>query len=143
MRSKTKSILALAGTLVLGMVLGGLIASQVFRSRINHFRDLRQKKNFTSRILDVTGASAQQEAAIRPILDNFGQEMEAMHQHHLDEVKASHQALHDSLASYLDADQIASLEKEFRRMTGRAHRMMRDGGHHPHGGKRKKLRHGE
>lgn len=138
MKSKTKSILALSGTLVLGLVLGGLIASQVFRARINEFRELRHKKNFSSRIIKVTKADADQKEMIQPILDNFGQEIEAMHLRHMVEVKTTHQALRDSLAIHLADQQIKALDKEFKRMRGRAHRMMQHKRNHKKGRQRKK-----
>lgn len=140
MKSKTKSILALTGTLVLGMVLGGLIASQVFRTRINNFRELRQKKNFSSRIIKVTEASAEQKEKIQPILEKFGQDMEAMHTRHLEEVKASHQAMRDSLSKHLDDQQMKALDKEFKRMRGRSHRIRKHRGNHPHGRPKNKKR---
>jgi hypothetical protein len=122
------------------MVLGGLIASQVFRARISHFRELRQKKNFSSRIINVTDANDEQKAAIQPILDNFGQAIELMRHRHMIDIREIHEAMRDSLDLHLDDQQMKALDQEFKRMRGREHRMKKHRGSHPNDRHRNKMR---
>lgn len=128
MKTRTKSILALSGTLIIGMVIGALIALQVIRNRIANFRELREKKGFTEHIIGAAEPSAEQEAEIRPILESFGASMEDIHRRHMREIHEQMNALRDSMDQYLDPDQIQKVEQRLRRLRGR---------HRKHPGKHK------
>ncbi|MEM0996231.1 MAG: hypothetical protein AAGN35_04090 [Bacteroidota bacterium] len=125
MKTKTKSILALAGTLVIGVVIGVLVAGMVFRARITNFKNLRQGKRFVGHLVRTIDPTPDQREQIHPILENFGSRMEEMHRRHLLEFKANHEELHDELAVHLTEEQMQKLEAELKRMEGRARRMMK------------------
>jgi biopolymer transport protein ExbB/TolQ len=130
MKSKTKSILALAGTLLIGMVLGALIAGNFFRARVSELKDLRKGDRFARHVIKAIDPSPEQKDKIHPILLDFGAKMEEMHQRHKEEFRANHEELHEELSKFLSAPQMKKLEKELHRMRGRARRIL--GPRHPH-----------
>ena len=119
MSPKTKSILALSGTLVIGLLIGCLITFAVVRNRIERFKDLRNPKNFKEHLLKAARADAEQESQIEPILDDFGGRMELLHQRHKAEVRNELDDLQDKLDNYLDDRQMRRVKKRLQRMHGR------------------------
>lgn len=119
MKTRTKSILALSGTLLIGMVIGALIAFQVVRNKIANFLELREKNGFTEHIIGAAEPSPEQEAQIRPILESFGESMEGIHRRHMKEIHEQMNALRDSMDLYLEPDQIQKVEQRLRRLKGR------------------------
>ncbi|HHG85145.1 MAG TPA: hypothetical protein ENJ82_10410 [Bacteroidetes bacterium] len=122
MKGKTKSILVLLATLVIGMILGGMIAGHIFHSRVAHMRAMREGGKFTSHLIELATPSPEQRTAITPILDGYGKRMEMMHQRHIQEIVENHKLLREQLSQHLDSSQMKTLNRELHRMIGRFRR---------------------
>ena len=119
MKPRTKSILALSGTLVIGLVVGSLVTMQVIRHRINEFKELRQPKHFKEHLIHAAKPTPEQEAQIEPLIERFGQQMHALHLNHKEQVETQLDQLKDSLELYLDQQQMKRIQKKLKRMKGR------------------------
>lgn len=119
MKARTKTILSLTGTLIIGMVLGGLITMRIVNQRIDNLRELRNRKGFSEHIIKAAKPDADQEEAIRPLLEEFGDRMESLSQIHKGEVKRNLTELQDSLALHLNEKQMKRVRKRLKRMHGR------------------------
>lgn len=135
-KGKTKSILALLGTLVIGMVIGGLIASSMFRAHIRKYKDLREPGGFRKRMIKVIDPTEEQKAKIEPIIKEFGQTMKSMHIRHMMEARSNMEVFHESLSVYLTPEQMDALKKEAKRMHG----PHGPGGHHNRKHRREMMR---
>lgn len=70
MNNKSKSILALLGTLFIGMVLGALFTGVIVRSKMKGMHDPEVRlKYLQSRIYDWTNANSEQKVKINEVLD--------------------------------------------------------------------------
>ncbi|MEM7036960.1 MAG: hypothetical protein AAF570_08280 [Bacteroidota bacterium] len=126
MKARTKSILALAGTLILGMVLGGLIASQVIRSHIQEFKALREPGGFRKQLVRVIEPTKDQKPQVKAILKEFGQKTHEMHREHMQAFHAHFLQLRERLSEVLTPAQLDRVEKQIKRMEGRhKHRMQK------------------
>ena len=117
--TKLKSAMVLLGTLLIGMVIGGLIASTLIRRNIRHLMDMRSPKGFQNELLAAAQPNAQQEAAIKPILADFSLRMDTLHNRHRSELESNFAALESDLAPHLDADQLRDVHRKLRRLQGR------------------------
>jgi hypothetical protein len=133
--AKTKSILALAGTLVIGMVIGYMVAGHMVRSRLHKFMKMRGGEGFQKELLEAAHPTSEQEKAIKPILAAFSERMDSMHVRHFRELKENLELADLSLAEYLSPDQMESVRTCFHRMAGHGPGGMhgRRGGHGHHG----------
>ena len=111
--------MALSGTLIIGAVLGALIAFSVVRKRVDRFKKLQRSQIFTETLIQAANPSATQEARIRPIIEEFGEKMEAMHMRHREEHKAEMVALREALKNHLTQDQMKAVRKQLRKLRGK------------------------
>ncbi len=118
MKTRTKSVIAISGTLIIGMVIGALIAFQIVRKRIQNFRELHKRSAFTEHILEAADPDPDQRTQIKPFLDDFGTRMEQLHKEHAQELRGEMQALKDSLQLHLDESQMQSVERRLKRLRG-------------------------
>lgn len=119
MKPKTKSILALTGTLVIGLVIGSLVTMQVVRQRIQDFKELRQPKNFKEHLMKAADPTDEQKAQIDPLLERFGLAMDTLHSEHKKTITGKLTQLNDSLSLYLDDRQMQRVTRKIKRMFGR------------------------
>jgi hypothetical protein len=131
--AKTKSILVILGTLVIGMLLGGLITGHLIHGRVHEFMDMRGGEGFQRKIKEAAAPTPEQERAIQPILQAFGERLDSMHSHHLAELKENTSLLEMSLEEFLTPEQMERVRTKLRRMEGRHHRHGGHGGHGRHG----------
>lgn len=124
--AKTKSILAIIGTLLIGFVLGFLVSGRLTHQRIKKMVENRGGKGFQNELLHAIEPTTEQEAIIKPILASFAERMDSMHTRHEAELKENFSLLEISLQPYLQAEQIIRLQKRMQRMEGRK----RKGKHH-------------
>lgn len=111
--------MSLTATLIIGMVLGGLITMRIVNNRIDNLRQLGNRKGFSEHIIKAANPDAEQEAAIRPLLEKFGERMESLSEVHRGEVKSNLTELQDSLAQHLTEKQMKRVQKKLKRMHGR------------------------
>jgi hypothetical protein len=134
--AKVKSLLVILGTLLIGMVLGAMIAGHMIHKRVRDFMEMRSGERFEREIREAADPTADQERLIRPILAAFAERLDSMHAHHLVELKENMSLLEMSLEEYLQPDQMEKVRKKLRRMEGRHHKHGEHGGHggrHRHG----------
>jgi hypothetical protein len=107
---KTKSIIIIAATLIIGFAIGFLVNGQLTRDRIQRFVRQGTADGFKVRFFDIIRPDDAQRAAIEPILDEYAQKMDETVVGFRDEMKSVHQELIKKLEPYLDADQIEHLK---------------------------------
>lgn len=71
---KTKSILALIGSLLLGLIIGFIISTQITQSRINNMLRLGMEEGFRNRMVEVINPTEDQKAKLDPIIDKYAQQ---------------------------------------------------------------------
>ena len=120
MKARTKSILSLTGVLIIGMVLGGLITMRIVHDRIDHIREIANRKGFKDHVIKAAKPTPEQEAKITPLLEDFGERMEILRREHLQAARKNMTELQDSLSNYLSEEQLKRVKKKLKRLHGRA-----------------------
>lgn len=123
-------MLVLLGTLLIGMVLGGLIAGRIIHGRIHNFMNMRSGEGFQREVMAAADPTADQRAAMEPILASFASRLDDMHNRHMEELKENMSLLELSLQEILDPTQMERVKARLHRMEGRGHHG--PPGHHPH-----------
>lgn len=137
MNTRTKSIAILVGTLLLGMVLGGVLVGTISRNREGDRGKLIRPGGFVEHLKGVIEpTSDEQWEQVRPILERVGMEHRGIISDAHKELKASFDSLLVELEAYLEPEQLKRLKEEHARMGRAKHRRPggRRGRHdHPHG----------
>jgi hypothetical protein len=131
--AKVKSILTIVGTLLIGILLGAMIATHLIRGRIRDFIDMRGGERFQKEVIIAAEPTPEQEAAIKPILQDFAAVLDSMHTHHREELLENLSDLEAQLALHLSAKQIEKVKKHLHRLEGRGHHGRGHGRGHGHG----------
>ena len=108
MKTKTRTLVILLVTLLMGMLIGSLLHGNVMKRRMEkHFRELRHPRGFISRMDDILELEGSQKEKIHEILKS--------HHKLLDEHRSQLDAIVDSLKvdlrKHLTEEQIKKLEE--------------------------------
>ena len=123
MTTRTKSVLILTATLVLGMVLGALLFGSVQRHRFRHALSLARPQHFTADLERVLQPRDDAEAqAIGAILDRFNTHMRNDRQQRSDAMRAGLDSLESQLAPILSEDQRTRLRQHLTQHKGAVRR---------------------
>lgn len=92
---RTKTVLVLIGTLVLGMVLGALLTGVFVRHRIHHLRQLRTPAGFTQEMMQaIEPTGPDQREALRKALKSHVQRMREIRERYRKELRAEVDSMH-------------------------------------------------
>lgn len=133
MSPRTKSILLLLVTLVLGVVLGALLNARLAQERMERIAFLRSQRGFMRFLEDVVEPeSPEQRQAVRDVLRRSAQRMAEVREQHRAEMQSILDSTRTELEGVLTDRQLEQLEQrlEMHRMNHRRGR----GGPPPHRG---------
>jgi len=116
MNLQLKNSLILAGTLIIGLVLGVLISGRVMHSKMTNFRNFYTEQGFNRQIMNVIRPTEGQKKQLEPVFKT-----QAKRNHDLFiQCRESHRELMEQfkqeLNQYLTADQMKRLERMETRM---------------------------
>lgn len=138
---KTKSILIVFATLIIGFAIGFLVSGQLARQRFEKFVSQDHSDAFKFRMMDVIDPDDKQVIEIEPILDEYGEKMHRNMEKSKFDINGLHNSLIQELKPYLDAQQIERIEsihKRFKNRMGeprRSHKFPRGKGQGPGSGR--------
>jgi len=117
MNVKTKSTLILVGTLVIGMVLGGLIDRSILRTQFKHrVERMRNPLGFMQFFEGIIEPNEEQYDAIKELLEKRSQQLHEIGQNSRDEMKMVMDSLKMDIDPLLTAEQKARLERKIENM---------------------------
>jgi len=117
MKVKTKSVIVIVSTLIIGMILGSVITAAFIKNRaFDRMAELRNERGFVRRIERIIQPDENQEQKVREIL---GKHFEKMHQLG-EEMRITFKTMNDSLIKDLEPilhpEQIERFKKRMERM---------------------------
>lgn len=122
-RSWWKPALALGGTFLLGMLVGGLLVGTLVYHRVNDLARLRTQEGFVEQMVDIIEPTGpDQRRAIRPILSASGQTFEQTFAHSRDSLRTELRHMYHALVPHLTPEQEDRLTTFFDRLRRRAPR---------------------
>ena len=113
---RTKSILLLISTLLLGMVLGAVVNAWLATERFERIRDLRRPGGMVrhlERVLEPQ--SDEQRAQIRTVLNATSEDVQALRETHRREMRAVMDSMTARLEPVLTDEQMSTLQNRLRR----------------------------
>ncbi len=116
MTPRTQSIAIIIGTLVVGMVLGGVIVGAVAQNRSHELRDVRRPGGFVRHMEDVIRPrDSAQRAEIRPFLEKTDRRNRSIVDGARRDLQVAFDSMMTELAPLLSPDQMGRLREEFTR----------------------------
>ncbi|NCA84251.1 MAG: hypothetical protein EOM83_01610 [Clostridia bacterium] len=123
---KTKSIIIIITTLLIGFVIGFLTNAQITRNRLDTFVNQGSYNFFRHRMIQGINPDPQQARQIEPILEKYAQLADENIMQSRQNMQQMHQQMIDELQPYLTNEQlewIKNAHQNFRgNMQGRGHR---------------------
>lgn len=129
---KTRPILIIIATLIIGFVVGFLVNGYITRQKFQRFVDQDHQNALRHRMMDIIHPDADQTKEIEPILDEYAQQVHNSMMQSRTEIQTLHEKLIDDLEPYLNEQQMERLNRAHKRLD----RMMKNRpGRHagPHG----------
>ncbi len=112
MSIKTKSIVLLFVTLIMGLVAGATITGALVRERLEYIRSFSKSHGFALRFSEMIGPlSDQQRDEVEPLLDAAGREIEIAFSDSGRRIYSIVEQLEEDLIPHLSDEQIAQLQK--------------------------------
>ncbi len=130
---KTKSIIIIAATLVIGFVFGFLVNGQLTKDRIQNFVKQGTHEGFKMHFFEIIQPDETQKAAIEPILDEYAATTDETVESFRETMKATHDEMFKKLKPFLKADQIERLKNAEEQAERRERRRPGRGDGHGHG----------
>lgn len=107
---KTKSIIIILTTLIIGFVIGFLVNGQLTKNRIQSFVKQGTHDGFKMRFFDIIDPDEAQRVAIEPILEEYAEKTNEIVESFREEMKSIHDEMIGKLEPYLNEDQIERLK---------------------------------
>ena len=116
MTARTKSILLLLGTLLIGMLLGAFVHTLMVEDRIERITSLRSRAGFV-RFMEnmIEPTDDAQRAAIRDVLEETAERLDAHHAGSREAVEEIMESFRTSLDSLLTEEQVNALNERMER----------------------------
>ncbi|MCF8364773.1 MAG: hypothetical protein K9H16_03275 [Bacteroidales bacterium] len=108
---KTKSILIVASTLIIGFIIGFLANGFLTRQKFESFVRQGSHDAFKFRMMDIIHPDESQVKDIEPILEDFAREAHQNIESSKEQMKVLHEELMDALKPYLNNDQLERLDR--------------------------------
>jgi hypothetical protein len=119
---KTKPILIIIATLIIGFILGMLASAQIRSHKLNPVRFFFSEERFREGFYHIIQPDEQQKAKIDVVLDKYAKINSGLQRNFHSEFESSMDNFRKEIDSYLTRDQIARL----RQMDERRQQMIRD-----------------
>lgn len=109
---KTKTILIIALTLIIGFIIGFFTSGRIARQRMKHFRDMMDKpKQETLHLMRRLDLTSDQENQIRPILDSMLPIQAQLRKEHKTQMDSARAIMFNQLKPLLNDAQIKKVER--------------------------------
>jgi hypothetical protein len=108
---KTKPLLIIAGTLIIGFVLGMLTSAQIRYRRLNPVRMFFSEERFREGFYRTVQPDEQQKAKIDLVLDKYGRITGDLQHSFRKELDSTMREFHKEVDTYLTKDQISRLRE--------------------------------
>lgn len=108
---KTKSILIIALTLILGFLLGILSTGMIQRAQFKKIRNFQTERGFGNHIIHIIEPTDNQLESIQPILDKYGKEIRSTGKAFRNEMKILMDSMHQELRPFLTEEQFKRMQK--------------------------------
>ncbi len=112
---KTKSILIIAATLLIGFVIGFLVNGRITQQKFQHFVNQDHFDAFKCRMMDVIKPDEKQVKAIEPILDEYAEKVHLTMESSKSDINSLNEKMIEDLRPYLNEHQIERLEEVHKR----------------------------
>jgi hypothetical protein len=110
-RARTKSVLILSATLLIGIVLGGVISGAIVNRRLQHLTELRRPGGFAFFLEHaIQPEDEEQAAAIQAVLERMGPRFHEILERSHSEMEALRDSVHAELDPILTEEQKERLE---------------------------------
>jgi len=130
MNKNAKPILALSGTLIIGVLIGFLIAGFFVRTGVRRMMDFRSGEGFKMRIVEITEPDEDQLKAIEAIFEERQEQLSSMRENHRMEFESTMTGIITEVDSVLTPEQSERLHARLQRMKEMGRRF---GPGHPRG----------
>ncbi|NOY36467.1 MAG: hypothetical protein GXO83_02730 [Chlorobi bacterium] len=127
---KTRSILILSGTLIIGIALGMLISVQLRNAQIRKFRSFGSREGFKKVTLHVIQPTPEQQQEIEPVINAFALKNDSLRKAYRKDFISLMKEYRKELYPLLTKEQIDRLEN-MTRTEHRKYRQNRPGNRHP------------
>jgi transcription termination factor NusB len=124
---KTKLILKTVLTLLIGVLIGVLLAGKHTMHKIHKAKDMRTEQGFMKHVFESFELEGQDKDSVRVIMENFARLNHQKHEALQNEIHEAHVALEASLSRYLSERELKRLKKIMRH-----HQPRRGKGHKKH-----------
>lgn len=115
MSSKTKALLILLSTFVLGVVVGSLATGVLHSQRERSFERMLPRQRFHAFVERVVQPSPEQKAEFESIMTRWSERLSELHHQHQSQMFTMYDSLHAELQSLLTDEQRARLEEHLAR----------------------------
>ena len=113
---RTKSVLLLVVTLLLGIVLGGVLTGWWVQNRADRVRALRTPSGFVERVVErVEPTSAAQRDSVQIIARRTARQLERLRRSHRQQTMAFLDSMRTELRTVLSEEQISTLDRRLER----------------------------
>lgn len=120
-------MLALGGTFVLGVLVGGLLVGTLAYQRVETLASMRTQSGFADRLTEVIEPTGpEQRRTLRPLLETTGREVETIYRQQRDSLRAALFRMGRQLRPHLTIEQRDRLRAFFQRLRARARRARSD-----------------
>ena len=118
MKTRTKSVLIILGTLIIGIVLGGILTGAIVRHRLNRIAESQTRPGFVKIMEHIIKPTDKQKKQIEPILKKSAHRLYQLHLGCKQEMIQFGDSMRSELKPYLT-------DEQFNRLTRKMH-------HHEH-----------
>lgn len=109
---KTRTILIIALTLIIGFIIGFFTSGRIARQRMKHFRDMMDKpKQEEMHLMKRLELTTEQEKEIRPILDTMLPAQAQLRKQHKTQMDSARTVMFNQLKPLLNDAQIKKVER--------------------------------
>jgi len=106
---KTRAILTIVISIILGFVVGFYTSSQIARHRTRDVKSLSSKEKFRMRTFSIIEPTEDQKEKILPIVDEYAAHFDSLKKHTYKEFNIFFEKYHSNLEPYLNEEQIEHL----------------------------------
>jgi hypothetical protein len=108
---KTRSVLILVGTLIIGVALGMLISVQIQNAQMKKFRSFGSREGFKEATFQIIQPTPEQQSKIEAIIDDFACKNDSLRKEYRTDFISLMKRYHEELYPLLTQKQIERLEK--------------------------------
>jgi len=114
-KTKTKAVLILISTLVLGIIIGVLGSRYIVEKRIGRMAGMRYQEGFIEVFITLIDPAEDQEQAVRAVLKKHHDRFLKIMESRMGEIRTSMDSVYSELTGVLTEDQLQGLAKHLER----------------------------